>query len=434
MGNILAIVGRPNVGKSTFFNRLTGERDAIVDPTSGVTRDRHYGTSDWNGITFSIIDTGGYVHDSGDVFEKEIQKQVQLAIEESDVILLMVDVTEGLTSMDEDVAHMLRRSGKKTYLGVNKVDHHQRLDSMGEFYQLGLTEVFGISAMNGTGTGELLDEVVRNFERLEDEVVPDLPRIAVVGRPNVGKSSLINSLLGQERNIVTPVPGTTRDSIFTPFKGFNMDILLVDTAGLRKKSKVKEDIEFYSVMRSIRAIENSDVCLLLIDASEGFESQDTNVLHLIDKNHKGLVLLVNKWDLVEKDTHTTKAFEEYIRSRTAPFTDFPIIFTSVLKKQRIVKALELAMEVYKNRTRKISTSQLNEVLLPIISATPPPVAKGKSIKVKYITQLPLHYPAFVFFCNLPQYIKDPYKRFIENQLRDNFNFHGVPVSIFFRKK
>jgi GTP-binding protein len=434
MANILAIVGRPNVGKSTFFNRLTGERKAIVDPESGVTRDRHYGSSDWNGITFSVIDTGGYVHDSGDIFEKEIQKQVELAIEEADVILFMVDVTEGLTSMDEDVARLLRRSGKKTYLGVNKVDHHLRLDSMGEFYQLGLDEVFGISAVNGTGTGDLLDEVVKNFKMLDEEEIPELPRIAVVGRPNVGKSSLINSLLGQERNIVTPLPGTTRDSIFTPFKGFGMDILLVDTAGLRKKSKVKEDIEFYSVLRSIRAIENCDVCLLLIDAKEGFDSQDISILHLIEKNHKGVVVLVNKWDLIEKDTHTTKIFEEYIHKRTAPFTDYPVIFTSVLKKQRIVKAMELALEVYKNRTRKIPTSELNNTFLPVIEATPPPISKGKSIKVKYITQLPLHYPAFVFFCNLPQYIKDPYKRFIENQLRKKFDFHGVPLSVFFRKK
>lgn len=434
MANILAIVGRPNVGKSTFFNRLTGMREAIVDPTSGVTRDRHYGTSDWNGITFSIIDTGGYVHDSGDVFEKEIKKQVALAIEESDVILFMVDVTEGLTSMDEDVAKMLRRSGKKIYLAVNKVDHHQRLDIMGEFYQLGIEEVFGISAMNGAGTGDLLDELVKNFTMTEEEELPERPRIAVVGRPNVGKSSLVNSLLGQDRNIVTPVPGTTRDSIFTPFKGFGMDILLVDTAGLRKKSKVKEDIEFYSVMRSIRAIENSDICLLMIDAGEGFETQDISILHLIEKNHKGLIMLVNKWDLIEKDNQSTKKFEEYIRSRTAPFTDYPIIFTSVTKKQRIIKALELAGQIYENRIRKISTSVLNETLLPVIASTPPPVAKGKSVKIKYITQLPMHYPAFVFFCNLPQYIKDPYKRFIENKLRENFNFNGVPISIFFRKK
>lgn len=434
MSNMLAIVGRPNVGKSTFFNRLTGQRDAIVDPTSGVTRDRNYGTSDWNGIAFSMIDTGGYVNDSGDLFEQEIQKQVQLAIEEADVILFMVDVTEGVTSMDEDVADILRRSNKTVFLVVNKVDNNKRLDWMGEFYKLGIKAVYGISSINGAGTGDLLDDVVKHFQPLEEEIFPDLPRIAVIGRPNVGKSSLVNALLGQERNIVTPVPGTTRDSIFTPFSGFGMEFLLVDTAGLRKKGKVKEDIEFYSVMRSIRAIENSDVCLLMIDAKEGFESQDVSILHLIEKNHKGLVMMINKWDLIEKDTHTTKKFEAYIRSKTAPFQDYPIIFTSVLKKQRVIKALELARDVNENRIRKVTTSQLNEIMLPIIAGNPPPMIKGKTVKIKYITQLPLYYPAFVFFCNLPQYVNESYKRFIENQLRQKFNFHGVPISVFFRKK
>ncbi|MCX6271672.1 MAG: ribosome biogenesis GTPase Der [Bacteroidetes bacterium] len=434
MSNILAIVGRPNVGKSTFFNRLTGEREAIVDPTSGVTRDRNYGTSDWNGIPFSVIDTGGYVLESGDVFEKEIQKQVELAIEEADVILFMVDVTEGVTSMDEDVADLLRRSGKTSYLVVNKVDHNMRLDIAAEFYSLGLGELYSISSMNGSGTGELLDEVVKNFHKIEDEEIPDIPRLAVIGRPNVGKSSLINAILGQERHIVTPVAGTTRDSIFTLYKGFEMEFLLVDTAGLRKKSKVSENLEFYSVMRSIRAIENSDVCLLMLDAKEGIESQDVNILHLCERNHKGVVMVVNKWDLVEKETNTHKDYEQLIREKTAPFVDYPIIFTSVTKKQRVIKALELARDVYEARKKKIPTSKLNETLLPILSASPPPVSKGKSVKVKYITQLPMHYPAFVFFCNLPQYIKESYKRFVENKIREIYDFHGVPISIFFRKK
>ncbi len=434
MSNIVAIVGRPNVGKSTFFNRLTGMRDAIVDPVSGVTRDRHYGMSDWNGIPFSVIDTGGYVHDSGDVFELEIKKQVQLAIEESDLILFMVDLSEGLTSMDEDVATLLRRSGKKSYLVVNKADTPIKLEGIGEFYRLGFTDVFGISAMNGSGTGELLDAVVANFNLPQEEDIPDLPRVAVVGRPNVGKSSLINSLLGQDRAIVTPVPGTTRDAVYTPFKGFGLELLLVDTAGLRKKGKVKDDIEFYSVMRSVRAIENADICLLMIDAAGGFEAQDLSIMHLIEKNHKGLIMLVNKWDLVEKDQHTNRQFEAYIREKTAPFQDYPIIFTSVVKKQRIIKALELVKQIAENRSRRIPTSRLNEVLLPVIKANPPPITKGKTIQIKYITQLALAYPAFVFFCNLPQYIKDPYQRFLENQLRNRFNFHGVPLTIYFRKK
>lgn len=434
MSNILAIVGRPNVGKSTLFNRLTGSRQAIVDPTSGVTRDRHYGKSDWNGIEFSIIDTGGFIVDSGDVFEEEIVKQVQLAIEESDVILFMVDVREGLTAMDEDVAQMIRKCKKKAFLVANKADTFERIDDAAEFYCLGLGNVFCISAVNGTGTGDLLDEIVKEFSTDKMEEEPELPRIAFVGKPNVGKSSLVNALLGIERNIVTPIPGTTRDSIFTRYNSFGFDFLLVDTAGIRKKGKVHENIEFYSVMRSVRTIENSDVCLLMTDAATGFDSQDLNIFSLIQRNHKGVVIVVNKWDLIEKETNTHKAFEDYIRDRIAPFNDVPIVFTSVINKQRIHKALETALLVQENRSRKISTSKLNDVLLPIIQDTPPPMSKGKLIKVKYVTQLPTPYPSFVFFCNLPQYVKDPYKRFIENQLRKQFDLTGVPIEVYFRKK
>ncbi len=434
MPNIIAIVGRPNVGKSTFFNRLIKSRAAIVDETAGVTRDRHYGKSDWNGVEFSVIDTGGYVLGSEDVFEEEIRKQVELAIDESDVIVFMVDVKDGLTGLDEDVARLLRKCGKKVFLAVNKVDNTQRTQDIHEFYKLGLGEVFGISGMNGSGTGELLDEIVKEFRDTVAVEIPDLPKIAVVGRPNVGKSSLINALLGEERNIVTPVAGTTRDTIYTPYHAFGFQFLLVDTAGLRKKGKVTENIEFYSVMRAIRAIEQSDICLLLLDAKEGIEGQDLNILRLIEKNRKGVVILVNKWDLVEKDNKTIKDFENYIRSRTAPFTDIPIVFTSVITKQRIYKAMDLAKQVYENRSRKISTSKLNELLLPIIEAYPPPQYKGKFVKIKYITQLKTANPAFVFFCNLPQYIKEPYERFIENKLRENFNFTGVPIQIYFRQK
>ena len=434
MPNILAIVGRPNVGKSTFFNRLVKSRQAIVEETAGVTRDRHYGISDWNGIEFSVIDTGGYVTGSEDVFEEEIRKQVELAIGESDAIIFMVDVKDGLTGMDEDVAGMLRKSRKPVFLVANKVDSTNRTFDVNEFYSLGLGEVFGISSINGSGTGELLDEVVKEFQNDVAEDIPDMPRLAVIGRPNVGKSSLINALLGIERNIVTPIAGTTRDTIFTPYTAYNFNFLLVDTAGLRKKGKVTENIEFYSVMRSIRAIEQSDVCLLMIDATEGFEGQDLNILHLVEKNRKGVVILVNKWDLVEKDHKTTKKFEEYIHSRTAPFTDIPIIFTSVTEKQRIFKAIEWASKVYENRGRRITTSKLNEVLLPIIEQTPPPQTKGKYVKIKYITQLKTPFPSFAFFCNFPQYLKEPYMRFLENKLRENFDFAGVPIQLYFRKK
>ena len=434
MSNILAIVGRPNVGKSTLFNRLTSSRQAIVEETSGVTRDRHYGKSDWNGVEFSIIDTGGYVMGSGDVFEEEIRKQVILAVDEADAILFVVDVKTGLTTLDEDVADLLRRSKKPVYLAANKVDNSDRINDAAEFYQLGLGEVFTVSAINGSGTGELLDELVKAFDKDTFEEIPDLPRFAVVGRPNVGKSSLVNAFLGDDRNIVTPVAGTTRDSIYTRYNSFGFDFLLVDTAGLRKKGKVRENIEFYSVLRSVRAIENSNVCFLMIDATEGFESQDQNIFQLIVKNRKGVVIVVNKWDLVEKETKTHIEFENLIREKIAPFKDVPILFTSVPKKQRIFKALETGAQVYKNLSLNIPTAKLNDLLLPIIEQKPPPAVKGKYVKIKYITQLKTAFPAFVFFCNLPQYIREPYKRFIENKIREQFDFTGVPIQIYFRKK
>ena len=435
MGNIVAIVGRPNVGKSTFFNRLVESRQAIVEPTSGVTRDRHYGKTDWNGIEFSVIDTGGYVVGSDDVFEEEIRKQIAFAIDEADVIIFMVDVKEGLTGMDEDVANILRKSDKKVFLVVNKVDNNKRLIDANEFYQLGFDKIYCISSINGSGTGDLLDDVVKEFSETKKEQIPDIPKYAVVGRPNVGKSSFINVLLGDERNIVTPVAGTTRDSIYTRYNSFGFDFMLVDTAGLRKKGKVYENIEFYSVMRSIRAIENSDVCFLLIDAQDGFEGQDLNIFHLAEKNKKGVIIVVNKWDLINKESNTHKEFEAKIRERIAPFKDVPIVFTSVINKQRIFKALELAHKVYKNRSNRITTSKLNDLLLPIIEATPPPAAsRGRYIKIKYITQLPTPFPAFVFFCNLPQDVKDSYKRFLENKIRENFDFTGAPIQIYFRKK
>ena len=435
MSNIVAIVGRPNVGKSTLFNRLVGSRTAIVDETSGVTRDRQYGKSDWNGKRFSIIDTGGYVMGGDDEFETEIRKQVQLAIDEADTILFLVDAREGLTPMDEDVADMLRRSPKKVILVANKVDESKEMEGLSEFYALGLGDPIPIAGISGSGTGDLLDVVVEDFDEGEEDESEGLPRIAVVGRPNVGKSSFINFITGQDRNIVTPIAGTTRDSIYTRYNMFGFDFNFVDTAGLRKKSKVSEDLEFYSVMRSIRAIENSDVCILMIDASQGLEQQDLNIFSLIQRNNKGVVIVVNKWDLIEKETKTHKEFENLIRSRISPFEDVPIIFTSVLNKQRIFKVLETAKQVYEARSRRISTSELNEMLLPIVKEqNPPPSVKGKWIKIKYITQLPTHYPQFVFFCNLPQYIRDPYKRYVENRMREMWDFHGVPISIFFRAK
>jgi len=434
MRNIVAIVGRPNVGKSTFFNRLTKSRTAIVDSTSGVTRDRHYGTSDWNGVEFSVIDTGGWIIGSDDVFEDEIRKQVTLAIDESDAIVFIVDGSEGINFLDIEVASMLRRYNKKVILAVNKVDNPANISMASDFYSLGFDNLHCISSINGSGTGELLDDLVLNFDKSETQETSDLPKFAVVGRPNVGKSSLINCLLGEDRHIVTPVAGTTRDSIYTPYKSFGFEFLLVDTAGLRKKGKVYENIEFYSVMRSIRAIENCDVCLLMIDATQGFESQDMNIFRIIEKNRKGVVIVVNKWDLIEKTTNTLKEFELALKSKLEPFSDVPVIFGSAITKQRILKVLETAQDVYNNKKLKIKTSKLNELLLPLISEFPPPIVKGKRIKIKYITQLPTAFPAFAFFCNLPQYVTESYKRFLENKIRENFSFTGIPMEIYFRNK
>lgn len=435
MGNIVAIVGRPNVGKSTFFNRLTESRQAIVDETSGVTRDRHYGSVIWNGRTFTVIDTGGYITNSEDVFEEEIRKQVILAIEESDVIVFMVDVVSGITDLDESIAQMLRKVKKPVMLVANKADNNARLMDTPEFYKLGLGEIYPVSSINGAGTGDMLDELVLHFEKEDTEdTASDLPRIAVVGRPNVGKSSLINSLIGVERNIVTEISGTTRDSINTRYSKFNHDFILVDTAGIRKKAKVKEDLEFYSVMRSVRAIEHADVCMLLIDATIGIESQDVNIFHLIQRSKKGVVVLINKWDLVEKDTGSVKEFEAAVRKKLEPHTDVPVVFISALTKQRIHKALEEAIRVFENRKRKIPTSKLNEVMQAAIAANHPPAIKGKYIRIKYVTQLPTYTPAFAFYCNLPQYVKEPYKRYLENKIREHFDFTGAPVQIFMRKK
>jgi GTP-binding protein len=436
MVNIVAIVGRPNVGKSTLFNRLTESRDAIVKEVSGVTRDRIYGKGEWNGKVFSVIDTGGYAINSDDIFEAEIRRQVELAIEEATVIIFMVDVMSGITEMDELVAKKLRKSGKPVVVVANKVDNTQRIGMSAEFYSFGLGEVFDLSATNGTGTGEILDAIVPFFNFDEDisREEDSLPRIAVVGRPNVGKSSLINALTGEERNIVTNISGTTRDAIHTRYNSFGFDFILIDTAGIRKKAKVHEDIEYYSVLRSIRTIENADVCIVMIDASEGIQKQDLSIYYIAEKNSKGIVVLVNKWDLVEKDHTTMKAYETKLREQLAPFNDVPIIFTSVLTKQRIYQAIEAAIKVNQNRTKKIATSVLNDVLLPIIHATPPASVKGKYIKIKYVQQLPTHSPAFAIFCNLPQYVQDAYKRFIENRLRDEFDFEGVPIKVFFRKK
>lgn len=434
MSKIAAIVGRPNVGKSTLFNRLTESREAIVDEVSGVTRDRNYGTCTWNGVTFSVIDTGGYVKNSDDIFEEEINKQVMLAVEEADVILFMVDVTTGINDLDAGVADLLRKKAKPVILVVNKVDNNERLPEATEFYKLGLGDYYTVSSMTGSGTGDLLDHLVRLLPDQPEETLPDIPRVAIVGRPNVGKSSLVNSLLGEERNIVTPLAGTTRDSIYTRFNKFNHDLLLVDTAGLRKKSKVSENIEFYSVMRAIRSIESSDICLLLIDATRGLESQDMNIISLILKNNKGMILLVNKWDLVTKESNTALAIEKEIKARTAPFTDYPVLFISATNKQRIHRILEIVDRVNDNRNRKISTSELNDVFLRIVNDNPPPASRGRHIKIKYVTQLPVYTPSFAFFCNYPDSIKEPYKRFIENRIREKYDFSGVPLRIFFRKK
>ena len=432
----MAIVGRPNVGKSTLFNRLVGMRQAIVDETAGVTRDRHYGKCEWTGREFSVVDTGGWSSGSDDAFEEEIRKQVTIAIEESDVVLFMVEAGTGITDYDAEIADLLRRSGKPVVLCVNKVDSGKQLFDTYQFYSLGLGEVWGISAASGSGTGDLLDEVVR---LLPEEDAPiddhaDLPHVAIVGRPNVGKSSLTNALLGEDRNIVTPVAGTTRDSISTYYNKFGHELMLVDTAGMRRKSKVNEDLEFYSVLRAIRAIEHSDVCVMMIDATLGMESQDLSIYNLIVRNRKGCVLVVNKWDLFEKDSNTLREYEKSLRQRLAPFSDVPIIFTSVLKKQRIAEVLNAVQHVYDNYSRRIPTSKLNEALLPEIENYPPPSWKGKFLRIKFVTQLPTRSPSFAFFCNLPQYIREPYKRFLENKLRSHFDLTGCPIQIYIRQK
>ncbi len=433
MGNIVAIVGRPNVGKSTLYNRLIGERQAIIDDTSGVTRDRQYGSCIWNGKTFTVIDTGGFVKDSDDIFESAIRDQVQIAIEEAAVLLFMVDVTTGITDLDEQMAQLLRRSEKEVLLVVNKVDNNQRLLEANEFWSLGFEETHFLSSLTGSGTGDLLDAVTERIDETP-EVESDLPKLAIVGQPNVGKSSLTNALLGEDRNIVTELAGTTRDSIHTKYQKFGKEFLIIDTAGIRKKSRVHENLEFYSVMRAIRALEEADVCLLMIDAQTGIEAQDLSIFRLAVKRNKGVVLLVNKWDLVEKETNTARDYEKAIKARIAPFSDLPVVFISVLEKTRIFKAVEAALEVYENRNRRIPTAKLNNVMLEAIERYPPPAHRGRFVKIKYVTQLPTYFPAFAFFCNNPKHIKDNYRNYLENQLRKNFNFTGVPIGIFFRKK
>lgn len=435
--SLVAIVGRPNVGKSTLFNRLVGMRQAIVDETAGVTRDRHYGKCEWCGHEFSVVDTGGYTFNSDDIFEEAIRKQVVIAIQEADLVLFMVEPGTGITDYDEEIAALLRKSGKPVVVAVNKVDTGDKMYDTYQFYSLGLGDIWSISAANGGGTGDLLDEIVRRLPEDTAAVTdehPDLPHIAIVGKPNVGKSSLANALLGTERNIVTPLAGTTRDAVSTYYNKFGHEFMLVDTAGMRKKSKVHEDLEFYSVMRSIRAIEHSDICILMVDAQTGIEAQDMNIFNLIVRNQKGCVVVVNKWDTVEKDSNTMKRYKEAIQERLAPFNDVPVIFTSVLKKQRILDVLDAAAKVYDNYSKKIPTSKLNEEMLPVIEDYPPPAWKGKYVKIKYVTQLPTRSPKFAFFCNLPQYVKAPYKRYIENKLREKFDFTGCPIQIFFRQK
>ncbi|HPG73254.1 MAG TPA: ribosome biogenesis GTPase Der [Bacteroidales bacterium] len=434
MAGIVAIVGRPNVGKSTFFNRLTETREAIVDDVSGVTRDRIYGMCLWNGIDFTVIDTGGFVENPDDVFEKEIAKQVRLAVNEADVVLFMVDVETGITDLDLDVAELLRKSKKPVITIANKVDNHLRQADSYVFYQLGLGEIFSLSSISGTGTGELLDEIVKNLPETGPAETAEVPRIAIVGRPNVGKSSLVNALIGEERNIVTSIAGTTRDAIDTRYNKFGFDFIITDTAGIRKKGKVTENLEFYSVMRAVKAIDNSDVCLLLLDATEGLESQDLNILGLALRKRKGIMILVNKWDLIEKDTHTAKKFEEKILSKTAPFTDIPILFISAINLQRVHKVLETAINICENRKRRIPTSRLNEVVLEAVKAFHPPAARGLQIQIKYCTQLSNPTPAFAMFANHPKYIKEPYKRYLENKIRQHFDFKGVPIQIYFREK
>ena len=436
MSNIVAIVGRPNVGKSTLFNRLVEKRQAIIHDESGVTRDRHYGVSDWNGISFTVIDTGGYVEKTENIFEKEIKNQVTLALNEASLILFMVDCKDGLTSNDIDFSKIIREINKETILVANKADNYKLELNSNEFYELGLKKypIVPISSQSGSGTGDLLDLVVSKLENQSTNNKEKLPRISILGRPNVGKSSFINVLLGEERNIVTEISGTTRDSIDTKYNLFNKELILTDTAGIRKKGKVNENIEFYSVMRSIQAMQESDICIIMIDAKQGFEGQDMNILGLAAKYKKGLIIMVNKWDLIEKDNKTTKIFEEEIKSKINPLSFIPIIFTSVINKKRIHKTIETTLEIYDNRKQKISTSKLNNILLPLIEKFPPPATKGKYIRIKYITQLPTNTPTFAFFCNLPQYIKEPYRRFLTNKIRENFNFSGVPISIVLRKK
>lgn len=434
---IVVIIGRPNVGKSTLFNRLIGRRDAIVDSQSGVTRDRRYGIVEWNGKTFTIVDTGGFLNKSDDIFFKAIKKQIDYAINEADILLFVTDITTGITNLDDELAKKIRKSRKKTFLIVNKVDNSERYFEISEFYKLGFTEVFPVSSINGNGTGELLDKLIELLPNENNNKNNyNLPKFAIVGRPNVGKSSLLNTLLGKERAIVTPIAGTTRDSIDTRFNAFNFDFLLIDTAGIRKRKKVDDPLEFYSVLRTIRAIDRSDVCLLMLDAQEGISAQDLHIFSIIEKKKKGIVILVNKWDLIDKnkDEYSSKEYSKKIKKRIMPFNDVPIIFTSVLKKQRILKAFEKAIEVYKNRQKRVPTSKLNEVIHKVIEQNHPPAYKGKYIKIKYATQLPSKTPVFAFFCNYPKYIKEPYKRYLENKIRENFNFTGVPIRLVFREK
>jgi len=435
MSHIVAIVGRPNVGKSTLFNRLIGERKAIIDNISGVTRDRIYGWSDWNGKDFTVVDTGGFVHGSDDVFEAAIRSQVTIAIEEAEVIIFMVDVTTGITDLDEEVANMLRKSNKKIFVAVNKVDNNKRQLMANEFWGLGFENTFFLSSISGSGTGEILDAIVDVLPPEEsDNVEEGIPKLALVGQPNVGKSSMTNALLGEDRNIVTNIPGTTRDSIYTKYNKFGHEFYLIDTAGIRKKSKVHEDLEFYSVIRAVKAIEEADICLLMLDAQDGLEAQDLSILGLIQRRNKGLVIIVNKWDLIEKETNTARDFERRLKEKIAPFNDVPVIFTSVLEKQRIYKTIEAAIKVNNNRTQKIKTSELNDYIQDVMERTPPPAHRGKFIKIKYVTQLPLYYPAFAFFCNHPKHVKESYKNFLENKMREKYDFEGVPISIFFREK
>ncbi len=434
MAGVVAIVGRPNVGKSTFFNRLLGYQQAIVDDLSGVTRDRQYGTSEWNGVPFTVIDTGGFVDHSEDVFEQAIREQVIIAIEEADVILFLVDVKTGVTDLDAQMAEILRKQKKPVVLIVNKVDNYNNLHEASEFYSLGFDRFFTMASASGSGSGEILDEVVKLLPPKKEEEEDTLPKFAIIGQPNVGKSSLLNALIGETRNIVTDIAGTTRDSIHTEYKKYGKHCLLVDTAGIRKKSKVHENLEFYSVLRAIKVIEEADVCLIVIDAELGIESQDLNLFRLAQKRNKGIVFIVNKWDLVEKDTHTAVIYEKALKQRIAPFSDVPIVFTSAIDKTRIYKALEVAFQVFENRTRKIATSKLNDVMLKAIEAYPPPSFKGQAVKIKFVTQLPTYFPAFAFFANHPKYIKEPYKNYLENQVRKHFNFTGVPIGIFIRKK